>query len=56
MEEKWYNDKLLGYKAEPYRNSLIHEMLHAAFSIYACRCEYGCGEKLIESHARFGGQ
>lgn len=30
-------------------------MLHAAFGIYACRCEYGCLEKLIESHARFGG-
>lgn len=52
-ERKWYNDYSLVYKTEEYRNFLIHEMLHAAFRIYACRCEDGCGEKFRESEARF---
>jgi hypothetical protein len=43
------------WKAEQYRNSLIHEMLHAAFDLYACRCKYGCREKLEDSGVRWGG-
>ena len=55
IDSKVYNQYPLVYKGEKYRNYLVHEMLHAAFVIYACRCEYGCREIFRESIERFGG-
>lgn len=31
-----------------YQNSLIHEMLHAVFFIYVCRCDHGCVQEFNE--------
>jgi hypothetical protein len=55
IDAKVYNQLPLVFKGDAYRNYLVHEMLHAAFVIYACGCEYGCQEKFRESVERFGG-
>jgi hypothetical protein len=36
-------------KIEEYLDTLVHEMLHALFVIYACSCKNGCAEKLYDA-------
>ena len=36
-------------KIEDYLETLVHEMLHALFFIYACSCKSGCAEKLHDA-------
>ena len=36
-------------KIEEYLETLVHEMLHALFFIYACSCKNGCAEKLYDA-------
>ncbi|KAE9375785.1 hypothetical protein N431DRAFT_463849 [Stipitochalara longipes BDJ] len=51
----FFKSKSYTRRAYYYRSDLIHAMLHAAFQLYACRCDNGCGEKLAESYSRYGG-
>ncbi|PMD45412.1 hypothetical protein L207DRAFT_524780 [Hyaloscypha variabilis F] len=42
-------------KVECYQDYLLHEMLHAAFDLYACRCANGCGARFSELYSRWNG-
>ena len=49
VNEKWYFRWSPADRLDRYLGSLAHEMLHAAFVIYACNCDHGCKQKFDEA-------
>jgi len=50
VQSDWYYRKTPANRLDPYLNCLVHEMLHAAFAVYACNCNYGCKQKAWVIH------